>query len=56
MAAFAPASPAFAPVPPQTMEDLGISQTLVLDLMLRRVLLEGYCTLASLSEKLKLKK
>jgi hypothetical protein len=46
--------PRFAPAPPQTMEDLGISQTLVLDLMLRRLLLEGYCTLASLSEKLKL--
>ena len=36
------------------MEDLGISQALVLDLMLRRLLLEGFCTLASLSEKLKL--
>src|SRR4051794_19177754 len=54
MASFAPACPAFAPAPPQTIEDLGISQALVLDLMLRRLLLEGYCTLASLSEKLRL--
>jgi hypothetical protein len=54
MATFAPARPSFAPAPPQTLEDLGISQALVLDLMLRRLLLEGYCTLASLSEKLKL--
>ena len=58
MASLAPARPStvprFAPAPPQTIEDLGIAQTLVLDLMLRRLLLEGYCTLASLSEKLKL--
>ena len=53
MATFAPARPAFAPAPPQTIEDLGISQALVLDLMLRRLLLEGYSTLASLSEKLR---
>jgi hypothetical protein len=54
MSTFAPARPAFAPAPPQNIDDLGISQALVLDLMLRRLLLEGYCTLASLSEKLKL--
>lgn len=54
MATFAPARPSFAPAPPQTLEDLGISQALVLDLMLRRLLLEGYSSLAVLSEKLKL--
>jgi len=54
MATLAPARPSFAPAPPQNLEDLGVSQALVLDLMLRRLLLEGYCTLASLSEKLKL--
>jgi hypothetical protein len=54
MATFAPARPAFAPAPPQNIEDLGISQALVLDLMLRRLLLEGYSSLATLSEKLKL--
>jgi hypothetical protein len=36
------------------MEDLGVPQALVLDLMLRRLLLEGYCTLQSLTQKLKL--
>src|ERR1035438_6850593 len=43
----------FAPGVPQTFEDLGISQTLVLDLVLRRLLLEGYSTLQSLSQTLK---
>ncbi len=37
----------------KTFEDLGISQTLVLDLVLRRLLLEGYSTLQSLSQTLK---
>jgi hypothetical protein len=46
--------PNFAPKIPQTLEELGISHALVLDLMLRRLLLEGYCTLESLSKKLKL--
>jgi hypothetical protein len=54
MASFAPARPRFTPAPPQTFEDLGIPQALVLDLMLRRLLLEGYSTLQSLSEKLRL--
>ena len=54
MASFAPVRPAFAPAPPQNIEDLGISQALVLDLMLRRLLLEGYSSLALLSDKLKL--
>src|SRR5690242_18900488 len=44
----------FAPSIPQTIEDLGISQALVLDLMLRRLLLEGHCSLAILSKKLRL--
>src|SRR4030081_3120622 len=46
--------PNFAPKIPQTLEELGISHALVLDLMLRRLLLEGFCTLESLSKKLKL--
>jgi hypothetical protein len=44
----------FAPSTPQTIDELGISQALVLDLMLRRLLLEGHCTLQSLSKKLRL--
>lgn len=57
MATFAPGTPMtsrFCPTIPQTFEDLGISQALVLDLMLRRLLLEGYSTLSTLSEKLRL--
>ena len=44
----------FAPGIPQTFEDLGIPQSLVLDLVLRRMLLEGFSNLQSLSERLKL--
>ncbi|MBI1897602.1 MAG: AAA family ATPase [Acidobacteria bacterium] len=54
MATLAPAQPAFAPSVPQTMEELGIPQALVMDLMLRRLLLEGHSTLQILSSKLKL--
>lgn len=44
---------AYMPAIPQTFEELGISQNIVLDLMLRRLMLEGYSTLATLSYKLK---
>lgn len=44
----------FSPPVPQTVEDLGISQSLVMDLILRRVLLEGYSTLGSLSRALRI--
>ncbi len=44
----------FNPPVPRTVEDLGISQSLVLDLILRRVLLEGYSTLGSLSRALRI--
>jgi len=44
----------FAPSIPQTMEELGIPQALVMDLMVRRLLLEGQSTLEILSNKLKL--
>lgn len=43
----------FAPAVPQTIEELGISQTLMLDLMLRRLLLEGSSTLQTLAGKLR---
>src|SRR5260370_4379222 len=43
----------FAPGVPQTFEELGISQGLVVDLKVRRLLLEGSSNLQSLSEKLK---
>src|SRR5436305_216223 len=52
MATPAAAPSRFNPSTPQTIEDLGIPQTLVLDLMLRRLLLEGFSTLNGLSGKL----
>src|SRR5580658_3073505 len=53
-ATLAPAHTAFSPAIPQTFEDLGISQSLVLDLVVRRLLLEGFSNLGSLSNTLKL--
>src|SRR3954466_13978235 len=54
MASFAAIRPSLGPAVPKTLEELGISKGLVLDLMLRRLLLEGYSTLELLSSKLKL--
>ena len=53
-ATLAPAHSGFSPSIPQNFEDLGISQSLVLDLVLRRLLLEGFSNLQSLSNTLKL--
>src|SRR5947208_3197075 len=44
----------FSPRVPQTFEELGIPQSLVMDLMCRRLLLEGFSNLQSLSRKLRL--
>ena len=44
----------FAPAVPQTYEELGIQQTIVLDLMLRRMLMDGFSNLQRLSNCLKL--
>ena len=46
--------PAFAPAVPQNYEDLAIPESLVLDLVLRRLLIEGFSSLQSLSKALKL--
>jgi len=53
-ATLAPIRSGFAPSVPQSFDDLGISQSLVLDLVLRRLLLEGFSNLQSLSQTLKL--
>lgn len=45
---------AFAPPVPNTFAELGIAESLVLDLMLRRMLLEGYSNLQTLAAKLRL--
>ncbi|WP_031496782.1 hypothetical protein [Bryobacter aggregatus] len=44
----------FAPRVPETFAELGISQSFVTDLVLRRLLLEGFSSLSSLSQTLKL--
>ena len=53
-AILAPTRSGFSPSVPQNFEELGISQSLVLDLVLRRLLLEGFTNLQGLSERLKL--
>src|SRR5678815_468136 len=54
MATFAPVRTAFSPAIPQNFAELGISESLVLDLVLRRMVIEGNCTLASLGRSLRL--
>src|ERR1700734_2736654 len=54
MAMFAPVRAAFNPAIPQNFKELGISESLVLDLVLRRMLIEGFCSLAGLSRSLRL--
>src|SRR6266480_4732409 len=46
--------PAFYPTAPEKIEDIGISESLLMDLIVRRLSLEGTTTLTGLSEKLKL--
>lgn len=54
MLTYAPVRTAFAPAIPQNFAELGISENLVLDLVLRRMLIEGYCNLNSLSRALRI--
>jgi len=54
MATFAPVRSAFNPNIPQNFPELGVPESLVLDLVLRRMLIEGYCSLAGLGRSLKL--
>src|SRR5665213_4331172 len=54
MATFAPVRSAFNPPVPQDFKELGISESLVLDLVLRRMLIEGYSSIAGLGRSLKL--
>src|SRR5690242_2050260 len=54
MVTYAPARTAFNPVIPQNFGDLGISESLVLDLVLRRMLIEGHSSLHGLSRSLRL--
>ncbi len=54
MSSLAGVSPSFAPPVPQSYEDLHLSESLVLDLVLRRLLLDGFSTLQSLGKSLRL--
>src|SRR5271169_8256 len=53
MPAFTPVRAAFNPAPPQDFAELGISESLVLDLVLRRMLIEGFSSLMGLSRALR---
>jgi hypothetical protein len=53
MATFAPVRSAFHPAIPQNFKELGVSESLMLDLVLRRMLIEGYSTLAGLAKSLR---
>src|SRR2546423_2544064 len=46
--------PAFYPTAPEKVEDLGVNEGLLLDLIVRRLSLEGTSNLTDLSSKLKL--
>jgi hypothetical protein len=54
MSTFAALRTSFNPPIPQNFEELGISESLVLDLVLRRMLIEGFSSLAGLSRSLRI--
>src|SRR5258708_2538616 len=51
---YAPILTAFTPAVPQNFSELGIRESLVLDLVVRRMMIEGYSSLGSLSRALRL--
>ncbi len=53
MATFAPVRSAFRPSTPQDIPHLGIPESLMLDLVLRRMLIEGFSSLGGLSRSLR---
>src|SRR5579862_6872943 len=53
MVTLAPVRSAFNPAIPQNFAELGISESLILDLVLRRMLIEGYSSLQGLSRSLR---
>ncbi len=54
MTTYAPIQTAFCPPIPQNIADLGVPESLVLDLVLRRMVIEGHSNLASLSRALRM--
>ena len=53
MATFAPVRSSFLPSVPQNFADLGVPESLVLDLVIRRAVIEGFCTMAGLSRSIR---
>jgi hypothetical protein len=53
MATFAHVRCSFLPPVPQSFADLGIPETLVLDLMLRRMVIEGFSSMTALSRSIR---
>ena len=53
MATFAPVRSSFLPPVPQSFADLGIPESLVLDLMLRRMVIEGFSSITGLSRSIR---
>ncbi|HEY2842751.1 MAG TPA: AAA family ATPase [Bryobacteraceae bacterium] len=54
MATFVPVRSSFLPAVPQTFADLGVPESLVLDLVLRRMVIEGFSSLAGLSRSIRI--
>lgn len=54
MATFAPVRNNFSPPVPQSLRELGIPESVALDLVLRRLLIEGFSSLAGLSRSLRM--
>src|SRR5690242_4897780 len=53
MATFAPVRSSFLPSVPQNFSDLGVPESLVLDLMLRRMVIEGFSSMTALSRSIR---
>ena len=53
MATFVPARSSYLPPVPQNFADLGVPESLVLDLMLRRMVIEGFCSMNGLSRSIR---
>jgi predicted ATPase with chaperone activity len=54
MTTYAPIQTAFCPSIPQNVAELGVPESLVLDLVLRRMVIEGYSNLGTLSQALRM--
>ncbi|HSP67278.1 MAG TPA: hypothetical protein VLN48_06100 [Bryobacteraceae bacterium] len=53
MATFVPARSSYLPPVPQNFADLGVPEGLVMDLMLRRMVIEGFCSMNGLSRSIR---